>query len=87
MNSECFFKDFYMLDCQSMIWTKVLVNSEVPDSISTHIFWSSGRGFFVTCETFDPVHKKVDYRHRIYEIRFTDFKQLKLHLELMTVTE
>jgi hypothetical protein len=87
MNSESFFNDFYILDCQGMVWSKVAVNMNVPDSISTHIYWSGGRGFFVTGETFDPLSRQVDYRYRIYEMRFTDFKNFRMSLELMSVTE
>lgn len=40
-----------------MIWSKAIINIDLPLTIS-HIFWSGSRGFLVTTEAFNPIIRK-----------------------------
>lgn len=63
-----------------MIWNKITINSQLPYSINSKIFWNGGRGFFVLSELFNLKENKLMNENKVYEIRFTDFKQFKLQI-------
>ena len=53
-----YFNDFYLLDCSSYTWNKLIVDYDVPFCLRSYIFWNGGRGFFMTGEIFDPKLKR-----------------------------
>ena len=86
-DGNSYFNDFYLLDCSSYTWNKLIVDYDVPFCLRSYIFWNGGRGFFMTGEIFDPKMKRSVHEYTIYEIRFTDMKNFKVSLQPLVITE
>lgn len=69
-----------------MTWAPLSVNRDIPPFLDAQLFWSGGRGFMFTGESFDKNNQKIATSNKIYQFRFIDFRERKLEVDFVTVS-
>lgn len=79
-NGKSFFNDWHILECNTMTWSALQLDEQIPPFLDAQLFWNSGRGFLLTGDFYDVNSRILCPGNRLYQFRFKDFREKKVGL-------